>query len=95
MSYETFAQRLASAMAGQGMKQVDLVRAAAGCGVKLGKSHISQYVSGKTVKRSRVRTSCIFWLKHFTSKNPGLETAGPRQHRVRSVQIQAELLIMK
>ena len=24
MSYETFAQRLASAMAGQGMKQVDL-----------------------------------------------------------------------
>ena len=51
MSYETFAQRLASAMAGQGMKQVDLVRAAAGCGVKLGKSHISQYVSGKTVPR--------------------------------------------
>ena len=51
MSYETFAQRLASAMTGQGMKQVDLVRAAAGCGVKLGKSHISQYVSGKTVRR--------------------------------------------
>ena len=42
MSNETFAQRLASAMAGKGMKQIDLVRTAAGCGVKLGKSHISQ-----------------------------------------------------
>ena len=54
MSYETFAQRLASAMAQQGMKQVDLIRAAAGCGVKLGKSHISQYVSGKTVPRADI-----------------------------------------
>ena len=90
MSYETFAQRLASAMAQQGMKQVDLIRAAAGCGVKLGKSHISQYVSGR---QSRGQTSCIFLPKHFTSKNHGSGTG--RQHRVRSMQIRAELLIMK
>ena len=52
MSNETFARRLREAMAQQGMKQVNLVRAAAACGVKLGKSHISQYVSGKTVPRA-------------------------------------------
>ena len=54
MSQESFALRLSSAMARQGMKQVDLIRAAAACGVKLGKSHISQYVSGKTVPRADI-----------------------------------------
>lgn len=52
MSKETFADRLKSAMNKQGMKQVDLIQAAAGRGVKLGKSHMSQYVSGKTVPRA-------------------------------------------
>ena len=60
MSQESFALRLSSAMARQGMKQVDLIRAAAACGVKLGKSHISQYVSGRP---SRGRISCIFWRR--------------------------------
>ncbi len=52
MTKETFADRLGSAMAHQGVKQIDLIRAAAEQGVKLGKSHISQYVSGKTVPRA-------------------------------------------
>ena len=52
MENELFADRLKYAMQAQNMKQVDLVRAAAGCGIKLGKSHISQYVSGKTVPRA-------------------------------------------
>lgn len=52
MPKETFADRLRSAMDRQGVKQVDLIRAAAAQGVKLGKSHISQYVSGKTVPRA-------------------------------------------
>ncbi|KAB5606402.1 aminotransferase class I/II-fold pyridoxal phosphate-dependent enzyme [Bifidobacterium jacchi] len=34
------------------LKQIDIVRAAQNAGVKLGKSHVSQYVSGKTVPRS-------------------------------------------
>lgn len=38
----------------EGKKQVDLINAASSCGVKLGKSHISQYVSGKTVPRSDI-----------------------------------------
>ncbi|MDO5337959.1 MAG: aminotransferase class I/II-fold pyridoxal phosphate-dependent enzyme [Eubacteriales bacterium] len=49
---ETFADKLRSAMEKQGLKQVDLIREAARQGVKLGKSHMSQYVSGKTVPRA-------------------------------------------
>ena len=45
----TFADRLKSAMEQKHMKQVDLIHAAETAGVKVGKSHISQYVSGKTV----------------------------------------------
>ena len=36
------------------MKQVDLIHAAETAGVKVGKSHISQYVSGKTVPRAEI-----------------------------------------
>lgn len=36
----------------RGIKQVDLIRYAQEQGVKLGKSHISQYVSGKTIPRA-------------------------------------------
>lgn len=52
MTRESFADRLRSAMSQKGIKQVDLVRYAGEQGVKLGKSHISQYVSGKTVPRT-------------------------------------------
>ena len=54
MSNELFAQRLKTAMEHQHMKQIDLVRAAEDRGIKLGKSHVSQYVSGKTVPREEV-----------------------------------------
>ena len=43
---ETFADRLKAAMNEQGLKQVDLVRLAQQKGIKLGNSHVSQYVSG-------------------------------------------------
>ena len=52
MKKETFANRLKSAMYKQGMKQVDLIQLATENGVKLGKSHVSQYVSGKTIPRA-------------------------------------------
>ena len=41
-------------MASCGMKQVDLIRAAEERGQKLGKSQVSQYVSGKTLPRRDV-----------------------------------------
>lgn len=46
-----FSERLARAMEDKGLKQVDIIRAAEARGEKLGKSHISQYVSGKTMPR--------------------------------------------
>ena len=49
-----FAQRLNAAMHEKGLKQVDIIRAAEERGVRFGKSHISQYVSGKTVPRDNI-----------------------------------------
>ena len=54
MAKETFADRLKYAMEKGGKKQVDLIRLAEEQGVKLGKSQVSQYVSGKTVPRTDI-----------------------------------------
>ncbi|MDD5987503.1 MAG: aminotransferase class I/II-fold pyridoxal phosphate-dependent enzyme [Eubacteriales bacterium] len=54
MTGETFAARLAQAMAAKNLKQIDVVHAAEKQGVKLGKSHISQYLSGKTEPREGI-----------------------------------------
>ena len=51
---ENFAERLSQAMANKGLKQIDIIRAAETLGIKLGKSHISQYVSGKTMPRDNI-----------------------------------------
>ena len=49
-----FEDRLKRAMSTCGMKQADLVQAAAARGKKLGKSQVSQYVSGKVTPRPKV-----------------------------------------
>ena len=54
MKKETFADRLRYAMEQKEKKQVDLIRAAGERGVKLGKSQVSQYLSGKTVPRADI-----------------------------------------
>ena len=54
MAKEVFADRLKEALNRQRMKQVDLVHVASQKGVKLGRSHVSQYVSGKTVPRAEI-----------------------------------------
>ncbi|WP_239457449.1 aminotransferase class I/II-fold pyridoxal phosphate-dependent enzyme [Bifidobacterium pullorum] len=54
MTVTTFADRLRNAMIDRGLKQIDLVHAAESAGVKMGKSHISQYVAGKTMPREEV-----------------------------------------
>ena len=63
---ETFADRLKAAMNEQGLKQVDLVRLAQQKGIKLGKSHVSQYVSGKTIPR----TDILHFLADALQVNP-------------------------
>ncbi len=51
MNSTVFADRLKEAMKASGLKQVDLLRQAEIQGFKLGKSQLSQYVSGKTTPR--------------------------------------------
>ena len=46
-----FGERLKETMAHKGIKQVDLINQADTLGFKLGKSQVSQYVSGKTIPR--------------------------------------------
>ncbi len=54
MVNDTFSERLVSSMREKGLKQVDFIHSAAEKGIKLGKSHMSQYVSGKTVPRAEI-----------------------------------------
>ena len=51
---ELFAERLRSSMEEKHLKQIDLVHAADEAGLKVGKSHISQYVSAKTLPRADI-----------------------------------------
>ena len=52
MNQELFTQRLREAMQLRGYKQVDLVRLAQVRDAKIGKSQVSQYLSGKTAPRA-------------------------------------------
>lgn len=54
MADSVFSNRLKEAMNKKGMKQVDLLKTANKQGVKLGKSQISQYVSGKAIPRENI-----------------------------------------
>lgn len=54
MESSIFATHLNDLLQQKKIKQVDLVRLAEEKGIKLGKSHISQYVSGKTVPRKEI-----------------------------------------
>ena len=54
MQNNLFANRLRQSMKEKNLKQIDLMRAAEKKGIKLGKSHISQYVSGKTIPRDNI-----------------------------------------
>ncbi len=54
MTESIFAKRFREAMEERAMKQVDILRAAQEQNIKLGKSQISQYVSGKSIPRENV-----------------------------------------
>ena len=70
-----FAERLKSAMKQKGYKQVDMIRAAEAAGIKLGKSHISQYVSGKTIPRENIMT---FLAETLGCDKTWLQEGGPK-----------------
>ena len=54
MSAQTFAQKLQKAMDDRGLRQADIVRLAQKDGMPIGRSHISQYLSGKVKPRSEI-----------------------------------------
>ena len=54
MESSIFSIRLNELLQQKKIKQIDLVHMAEERGIKLGKSHISQYVSGKTVPRKEI-----------------------------------------
>ena len=56
IAYELFASRLKESMNQQQMKPIDLLHLAEEQNLKLGKSHISQYVNGKTMPSRSMQT---------------------------------------
>ena len=81
---ETFSERLSEAMGLRGLKQADLIHAATELGGRLGKSQVSQYVSGKTMPRrgvlellARILDVSEAWLAG-TSQEGGPQQADPR-----------------
>ena len=54
MAQETFSDRLRQTMSDRDVRQSDVIRASEMLGKKLGKSQMSQYVSGKTIPRRDV-----------------------------------------
>ncbi len=60
---ESFSTRLNNAMALRELKQIDFVHAAEKFNIKLGKSHMSQYVSGKTVPRADIAHFLAAYLR--------------------------------
>ena len=60
---ESFSTRLNDAMALRELKQIDFVHAAEKFNIKRGKSHMSQYVSGKTVPRADIAHFLAAYLR--------------------------------
>lgn len=60
---ESFSTRLNDAMALRELKQIDFVHAAEKFNIKLGKSHMSQYVSGKNVPRADIAHFLAAYLR--------------------------------
>lgn len=88
MSSRNFSDRLKQAMTACDMKQVDLIRVAQEQGMKLGKSHMSQYVSGKTVPRADVMRFLAYtlgvteeWLAGKDEKEEKLEENKMREFK--------------
>ena len=68
MSGNSFKDRLAATMDAAGIRQSDLVRMAAEKGAKLGKSQVSQYVSGKVTPRRDVMALLADRKRHHVTE---------------------------
>ena len=80
MEQGNFSQRLKKAMADANLKQTDLIHAAQEQGAKLGKSQVSQYVSGKTIPRPDVMAT----LAKILNVSPAWLAKGAGESRIGS-----------
>ena len=86
MSNVIFADRLKQSMKDKNLKQIELLRAAEDKGLKLGKSHVSQYVSGKTIPRDNVMRVLaeilevdVEWLKGNAVPETNIKQTNPEE----------------
>lgn len=89
MSNIMFADRLKQSMKDKNLKQIELLRAAEEKGLKIGKSHISQYVSGKTIPRDNILNVLADilevdakWLKGNVSSEVTVKEIGEPQKNI-------------
>ena len=77
MAVQDFHIRLKEAMQKKNVKQIDVLRAAQVQNIKLGKSHMSQYVSGKSIPRDNVLNFLAAFLEVSPQWLRGEETPTP------------------
>ena len=86
-----FAHRLRQSMKDKNMKQIDIMKAAEEKGIRLGKSHVSQYVSGKTIPRDNILKVLAeilevdaAWLKGSEMKEPPKDVKSETMAKVKT-----------
>lgn len=82
---QSFETRLRQAMSQQQLKQIDVVNAVNRLGVHIGRSHMSQYVSGKTIPREPIMQALaevlhvdIQWLQGEQTEAQSSEQESPK-----------------
>ena len=80
MAQETFSDRLRQTMSDRDVRQSDVIRASEMLGKKLGKSQMSQYVSGKTIPRRDVAELLARVPQRFQARTPSLSSNSKEHH---------------
>lgn len=105
MENTIFSTRLKMLMKEKNIKQIELVHMAEEKGIKLGKSHISQYVSGKTVPRKEILAfladaldSAPEWLigkdESAQEKLSDLESSNLASEKMREIDVKSSITDM-
>ncbi|EFA23656.1 aminotransferase class I/II-fold pyridoxal phosphate-dependent enzyme [Bifidobacterium gallicum] len=98
----TFQERLIMAMDAKRLRQIDIVNAAQAQGMKLGKSHVSQYVSGKTIPRSDIMSFLAStlgvdqeWLSGHELESTAITDTEPQQFNTEEIELNGNMQVQK